>query len=65
VRNADANANRVAKWYTYFYPDTYGGSISDTYGGSVSYTYRNAKLHTELHIHNGNRSDRAGNHRHW
>ena len=35
MRNANADANRVAKCYTYWYSDTY----RDTYGGSHSYTY--------------------------
>jgi len=60
VRNADPNANGLAEWYTYFHADTYGGSVSYAYGGRFSYAYSDASLHTELHIHVGDRNARAG-----
>ena len=60
MRKSDANANRIAKCYTYYYWDAY----RDTYGAGYGYTYRIAKLHTELHIHIGDRNDRARSHRH-
>ena len=69
VHIADPDANRLAKCYTYYYwdayPDTYGAGHSYAYGAGYGYAYRNAKLHTKLHIHNGDRNDRAGSQRHW
>ena len=69
MRNSDANTHGIAKCYTYYYwdayRDTYGAGYGYTYGAGYGYTYRIAKLHTELHIHIGDRNDRAGSHRHW
>ena len=64
MRIADADANGIAKCYTYCscYCDTYPDSpgYGYTYSAGYGYTYRIAKLHTELHIHRGDRNDRSG-----
>jgi hypothetical protein len=68
VRNSDANTNGVPKYHTYCYCDTYPDSPghSYTYSASYGHTYRHgdAKLHTKLHIHIGDRNARAGSDRH-
>jgi hypothetical protein len=43
LRNADADANRIAKWHTYRHCD------ADSYGCGHSYTYCNAYRHAGLH----------------
>ena len=70
MRLADANANGIAKCDTYCscHCDTYSDSpgYGYTHSPSYGYAYRhgNAKLHTGLHIHIGDRNDRAGSDRH-
>ena len=63
----DGNAYGHASSDSHVYANSYsnGNIHAYTYGGGYGYAYRNAKLHTELHIHNGDRSDRAGNHGPW
>jgi len=55
--------DRYRYGYSYSYSYSYGYTYS--HGYALTYTYVNAKLHPELHIHNGDRNDRAGSHRHW
>ena len=68
MRNSDADGNGLAKCYAYCfcycdgYPDSPGHSY--TYSASYGDTYGKPKLHTGLHIHIGDRNDRAGSHRH-
>jgi hypothetical protein len=51
MRNAHADADRFAKWYTYFYPDTYGGSLSYTYCYSSGHSHRNTL--TDAYVRGG------------
>ena len=51
--------------YRYGYSYSYSYGYTYSHGYALTYTYVNAKLHPELHIHNGDRNDRAGSHRHW
>jgi hypothetical protein len=66
---ADANANgNAAESYTHGYRHINANRHTkpDTYGVGYGYTYRhgNAKLHAKLRIYIGDRSHRAGSHRH-
>ena len=69
VRNAHAytygNAYRNCHIHAYTYGDSHVYAYTNAYSFSYGYDYRNAKLHTELHIHIGDRNTRAGSHRHW
>ena len=61
------DSNRNGNSHIHAYADTYCSCYCDTYSysGGQRNTYCLAKLHTELHIHVGDRNAGAGSHRHY
>ena len=51
--------------YSYGHSDLHADTNTNSYVHAYTYSYSDAKLHRGLHIHRGDRNDRAGHNRHW